>query len=69
MNREHGDEFLRRQFILRAVCPRLFGLDMVKLGLICSLIGGVENDDDDEEEGDRAAMATSEDGKEGGGGS
>jgi|NorSeaMetagenome_1021524.scaffolds.fasta_scaffold166184_2 hypothetical protein len=42
---EKGNEFQRRNFILRAVCPRLCGLEYSKLGLLCAIIGGVEEDE------------------------
>lgn len=38
-----------RDFILRAVCPKLYGMHAVKLGLLLALIGGasIANQDDD----------------------
>jgi len=33
-----------RDFICRAVCPKLYGMSMVKLGLLVTLIGGVSSD-------------------------
>jgi DNA helicase MCM9 len=33
-----------RDFICKAVCPKLYGMSMVKLGLLITLIGGVDAD-------------------------
>ena len=36
-----GTPLLARNHIVASVCPQLFGLEMVKLPLLLSLIGGV----------------------------
>ena len=33
-----------RNFICRSVCPRLYGMSIVKLGLLITLIGGIKSD-------------------------
>lgn len=37
----HNKPFLARNVILRSVCPQIFGLSLVKLAVLLSLIGGV----------------------------
>lgn len=40
-NDMHHRPFLGRNVILRSVCPQIFGLSLVKLAVLLSLIGGV----------------------------
>jgi hypothetical protein len=40
--------FATRDYILRAVCPKLFGMHAVKLGLLLALIGGASVSNDNE---------------------
>ncbi|KAL7472228.1 hypothetical protein ACHAXS_012558, partial [Conticribra weissflogii] len=42
-----------RDYILRAVCPKLYGMHAVKLGLLLVLIGGASVVSEDDDRGDR----------------
>lgn len=44
-NPQHkANPIMARDFICKALCPRLYGMSMVKLGLLITLIGGVGSD-------------------------
>ena len=50
---QRRDEMAARDFICRAVCPKLYGMKVIKLALLMTLIGGVSSDcysqDDDDD--------------------
>jgi DNA replicative helicase MCM subunit Mcm2 (Cdc46/Mcm family) len=49
-----------RDFICKAVCPKLYGLHIIKLGLLITLIGGVQASDNTSKNTSQPTMQTSE---------
>jgi DNA helicase MCM9 len=49
-----------RDFICKAVCPKLYGLHIIKLGLLITLIGGVQASDNTSKNTSQTTMQTSE---------
>lgn len=43
-----GKPFAGRDAIIRSVCPQMYGLYIVKLALLCVMIGGVGQHDENE---------------------
>jgi DNA replicative helicase MCM subunit Mcm2 (Cdc46/Mcm family) len=49
-----------RDFICKAVCPKLYGLHIIKLGLLITLIGGVQASENTSKNTSQSAMQASE---------